>query len=636
MSKVLFILGHDADLNLNAEREVVAGAMGADNMLILDGCTRTALVDRLPAMQALYRIVHYSGHGSLDMLLKKHVTQLLEQHPEQQPVPLSQAAIGFACVDAVRQLLRDDAPLSVQMPFVTSQTLTREMLEAFEAGVTLCREAGSGGEAYEIVKPDGFAQILAAGGDNIQCVLLNCCVGRLQAEAFLATGHIQHVICVRGRIRDDAALEYARAFYQCIAQDWTIERAHAYACAALQLRFSKSERTLAVEDDGGMPQLSSRPTTQPPPPDEELYEFEIDITMPVDDIKTKDRLENYLHRSLKSAGLPIRKEDLEVTELGTEWQIILLQRPDFVISWSQGKRLEAELRRKYEANGMEVDFQLMSIKAGSVVLTFTSSFATLSLVKDTPLPSLDGMQVVTVAQRRLHASLRGSASVFSRLAASASKLDLVIALPKRTGNAMPENSLAEVGEEDGIMVTPKTMDPAATAQPSSSVSGTVPDSASVLADALEKIRRGDTAVELRGACSDILPPRGTRCAYYTAFAVHTCTRPTDYACLANANRNTHCAVLRTDGGEHTSRAPTTRAPRVPQGFGIRSATRGPRSWPPRSRPTRPSPRWTSAVRAAAPSLSPCTLGGACGAPPERAPHAPSPRPRPVRPACRRQ
>ena len=514
MSKVLFILGHDTGLSLNAEREVVTGAMGADNMLILDGCTRTALVDRLPAMQALYRIVHYSGHGSLDMMLKKHVTQLLQQHPEQQPVPLSQAAIGAACVHAMRQLLRDDAPLSVPMPFVTSHTLTREMLETFEAGVTLRREAGTGGEAYEIVKPDGFAQILAAGCDNIQCVLLNCCVGRLQAEEFLATGRIQHVICVRGRIRDDAALEYARAFYQCIAEDWTIERAHAFACAALQLRFSKLERTLAVEDDGGMPQLSSRPTTQLPPPDEELYEFEIDITMPVDDLTTKGRLENYLHSSLKSAGLPIRKEDLEVTDIGAEWQIILLERPDFVISWSQGKRLEAELRRKYEAKGVEVDFQLLSIKAGSVVLTFTSSLATLSLVKDTwPLSSLDGMQVVTIAQRRLHASLRGSASAFSRLAASASKLDLVIALPKRTGNAMPENSLAEVGEEDGIMVTPKTMDPAATAQPSSSVSGTVPDSASVLADALEKIRRGDTAVELRGACSDTLPPRGTRCAY---------------------------------------------------------------------------------------------------------------------------
>ena len=37
------------------------------------------------------------------------------------------------------------------------------------------------------------------------------------------------------------------------------------------------------------------------------------------------------------------------------------------------------------------------------------------------------------------------------------------------------------------------------------------------------------------------------------------------------------------------------------------------------------------------TLRSCTLEkGACGAPPERAPHTPSPRPRPVRPACRRQ
>ena len=36
------------------------------------------------------------------------------------------------------------------------------------------------------------------------------------------------------------------------------------------------------------------------------------------------------------------------------------------------------------------------------------------------------------------------------------------------------------------------------------------------------------------------------------------------------------------------------------------------------------------------TLRSCTLEEACGAPPERAPHTPSPRPRPLRPACRRQ
>jgi len=76
---------------------------------------------------------------------------------------------------------------------------------------------------------------------------------------------------------------------------------------------------------------------------------------------------------------------------------------------------------------------------------------------------------------------------------------------------------------------------------------------------------------------------------------------------------------------HALAAPTARAPRVPQG--MRSATRGPRSWPPRSRPTRPSPRCTSAVRAAAPLPNPAVLPHA---------HARSPRPPRVRPACRRQ
>ena len=58
---------------------------------------------------------------------------------------------------------------------------------------------------------------------------------------------------------------------------------------------------------------------------------------------------------------------------------------------------------------------------------------------------------------------------------------------------------------------------------------------------------------------------------------------------------------------HALATPTARAPRVPQT--IRSAPRGPRSWPPRSSPTRPSPSWTSTVRAAAPfplTLRSCT------------------------------
>jgi hypothetical protein len=109
----------------------------------------------------------------------------------------------------------------------------------------------------------------------------------------------------------------------------------------------------------------------------------------------------------------------------------------------------------------------------------------------------------------------------------------------------------------------------------------------------------------------------------------------------------HAAVLHTgEGGlrrtararaAHALAAPTARAPRVPQA--IASATRGPRTWPPRSRTTRPSPTWTFTVRAAPLPLTlrSCTPErGACGAPPERAPHTPSPRPRPVRPACRRQ
>ena len=77
-----------------------------------------------------------------------------------------------------------------------------------------------------------------------------------------------------------------------------------------------------------------------------------------------------------------------------------------------------------------------------------------------------------------------------------------------------------------------------------------------------------TELSLWSACSGAPP--------HPAAPPHTRTNARG-VCGASPERSSHALV-----------APTARAPRVPQR--MRSATRGPRSWPPRSRPTRPSPR----------------------------------------------
>jgi len=218
------------------------------------------------------------------------------------------------------------------------------------------------------------------------------------------------------------------------------------------------------------------------------------------------------------------------------------------------------------------------------------------------------------------------------------------------------------------------------------------------AEALEKIRQGCTELNLSGACSGAPPrPRGTASPRHAcrgdvrratpsemphALATPTARAPRVPQAMRSATRGPRswpprsrptrpsprwslmvraAAPLptpaapphtrtRAGGGvrraapsalPHALAAPTARAIRVPQA--IRLATRGPRSWPPRSRTTRPSPCWTSEVRAAAPLPTPAApphtrtrAGGACGAPPRAHCRTRSPRPPRVRPACRRE
>ena len=133
---------------------------------------------------------------------------------------------------------------------------------------------------------------------------------------------------------------------------------------------------------------------------------------------------------------------------------------------------------------------------------------------------------------------------------------------------------------------------------------------SSVAEALEQIRQGCTELNLIGACRGAALP--THRPRHRRTRMHACRR--GRVRRASPERTPHARSPR----PHRACAP----PRVPQA--IRSATRGPRSWPPRSRPTRPSPRCTSTVRAAAPPSPPrpphrrtrmhACRRGACGAP----------------------
>ena len=100
-----------------------------------------------------------------------------------------------------------------------------------------------------------------------------------------------------------------------------------------------------------------------------------------------------------------------------------------------------------------------------------------------------------------------------------------------------------------------------------------------LAEALEQIRQqGCTALSLGCACRETPTPR--------------LTPPPN-----RARTHTRTAGVRPAPSAQAARACRAHTHRAPQAMG--SAPRGPRSWLPRSRATRPSPIWTSMVRAAA-------------------------------------
>jgi hypothetical protein len=73
---------------------------------------------------------------------------------------------------------------------------------------------------------------------NVECVLLNACYSEEQAEAIVT--HINYVIGMNQKIRDDAAIAFAKGFYRALGFAHDIEEAYKLGCNAIQLEISGS------------------------------------------------------------------------------------------------------------------------------------------------------------------------------------------------------------------------------------------------------------------------------------------------------------------------------------------------------------------------------------------------------------
>ncbi len=112
--------------------------------------------------------------------------------------------------------------------------------------------SGHGSEASEIIleDDDGNSQELPARAlsklfelfkDNIRCVVLNACYSKRQAQAIAE--HIDSVIGMSKAIGDEAAINFAIAFYQALGYGRNLQTAFELGCNQINLQNLNEENT---------------------------------------------------------------------------------------------------------------------------------------------------------------------------------------------------------------------------------------------------------------------------------------------------------------------------------------------------------------------------------------------------------
>jgi WD40 repeat protein len=114
--------------------------------------------------------------------------------------------------------------------------LRRALLDNKPAYVHFCGHGtGRTGIVLEgqLVDAEALAGLFGLFSEKIKCVILNACYSTVQAQAIAR--HIDFVIGMNKAIGDDAAIEFAAAFYDALGAGEPIDFAFALGCNAIQL-----------------------------------------------------------------------------------------------------------------------------------------------------------------------------------------------------------------------------------------------------------------------------------------------------------------------------------------------------------------------------------------------------------------
>lgn len=93
----------------------------------------------------------------------------------------------------------------------------------------------------KFVSGEALAALFELFESEVECVLLNGCYSKFQAEAIVE--HIDYVIGMRQAISDVAAIEFAVAFYDALGAGRSYEFAYKLGCNAIQLNASPDQKS---------------------------------------------------------------------------------------------------------------------------------------------------------------------------------------------------------------------------------------------------------------------------------------------------------------------------------------------------------------------------------------------------------
>ncbi|MDM8554168.1 CHAT domain-containing protein [Desulfococcaceae bacterium HSG7] len=110
----------------------------------------------------------------------------------------------------------------------------------------LCLENETG--QIHTVQPDTMAALFEQFANQVNCILLNACYSKTQAEAI--SEHINYVIGMNKAIGDEAAIAFAIGFYQALGAGRTIEEAYNLGCVQIRLLGIPEHLTLMLIKKG--------------------------------------------------------------------------------------------------------------------------------------------------------------------------------------------------------------------------------------------------------------------------------------------------------------------------------------------------------------------------------------------------